>query len=74
MGWIPRYGSLWMAFPSISAPHIVSIFLPVGILLNLLKSSEESIFWFSFFLRVNMVYELNLGYPKLLGQYPFINE
>jgi hypothetical protein len=26
MGWIPRWGSLWMAFPSVSAPHFVPIF------------------------------------------------
>uniref|UniRef100_A0A0V1KHN4 Uncharacterized protein n=1 Tax=Trichinella nativa TaxID=6335 RepID=A0A0V1KHN4_9BILA len=25
MGWIPRWGSLWMAFPSVSAPHFVSV-------------------------------------------------
>ena len=24
MGWIPRLGSLWMAYPSLSAPHFVS--------------------------------------------------
>jgi hypothetical protein len=32
MGWIPRWGSLWMAFPSISVPHFVSVFSPVSIL------------------------------------------
>jgi hypothetical protein len=26
MGWIPRWGSLWMAFPWVSAPHFVPIF------------------------------------------------
>jgi len=26
MGWIPRWGSLWMAFPSVSAPHFVPEF------------------------------------------------
>jgi len=26
MGWIPRWGSLWMAFPSVSAPHSVPVF------------------------------------------------
>ena len=29
MQWIPRWGSLWMAFPSVSAPHFVSIFTPL---------------------------------------------
>jgi hypothetical protein len=33
MGWIPRWGSLWMAFPSVSAPHFVFVFAPVSILL-----------------------------------------
>ena len=26
MGWIPRWGSLWMAFSSVSAPHFVLAF------------------------------------------------
>jgi hypothetical protein len=26
MGWIPKWGNLWMAFPSISPPHFVPIF------------------------------------------------
>jgi hypothetical protein len=25
MGWIPRWGSLWMAFPSVSALNFVSV-------------------------------------------------
>ena len=28
----PRWGSLWMAFPSVSAPNFVSVFPPVNIL------------------------------------------
>ena len=32
MGKIPRWGSLWMAFPSVPAPHFVSIFPLVSIL------------------------------------------
>jgi hypothetical protein len=32
MGRNPRWGSLWMAFPSVSATHFVSIFAPVSIL------------------------------------------
>jgi hypothetical protein len=32
MGWVPRWGSLWMAFPSVSAPYFVLIFPPVSIL------------------------------------------
>ena len=47
MGWIPRWGSLWMAFPSVSAPHFVSIFPPMSILFPLLRSTEASTLWFS---------------------------
>jgi len=31
MDWIPRWGSLWMAFPSASAPNFVSVFPPINI-------------------------------------------
>jgi hypothetical protein len=50
MEWIPRWGSLWVTFPSVSAPHFVSIFPPVHILFTLLRSTEASTFWSSFFL------------------------
>ena len=26
MGWIPRWGSLWIAFSSVSVPHFVPVF------------------------------------------------
>jgi hypothetical protein len=39
-----------MSFPSISAPHFVSIFPPLSILFILLKSNEAPTFQFSFFL------------------------
>jgi hypothetical protein len=50
MDWIPRWGSLWMAFPSDSAPHFVSIFPPMSILLTLVRRTEASTFWSSLFL------------------------
>ena len=50
IGWIPRWGTLWMAFPSGSASHFISLFAPLSILFTLLKSTEESTFWSSFFL------------------------
>jgi hypothetical protein len=49
-GWVPRWGSLWMAFPSVSAPHFVSIFSPVSIFFHLLRSTEASTLWSSFLL------------------------
>jgi hypothetical protein len=50
MGWIPRWGSLWMAFPSVSAPYFVCIFAPVSILFPLLRRTDTSTLWSSFFL------------------------
>ena len=40
MGWIPRWGSLWMVIPSVSAPHLVSVYPPVGILFPLLRRTK----------------------------------
>ena len=42
MGWIPGWGwgSLWMAFLSVSAPHSVSVTPPMGILFPFLRRSE----------------------------------
>lgn len=37
MEWIPRWGSLWMAFPSVSAPHFVFVFPPMSILFPFLS-------------------------------------
>jgi hypothetical protein len=50
MGWISRLGSLWMAFPPVSALLFVSIFLPLNILFLLLRRTEALILWSSFFL------------------------
>jgi len=47
-----RRGSLWMAFPSVSALHFVYIFLPVNILSipSFLQRTKASMLWSSFFL------------------------
>ena len=50
MGWIPRWGSLWMVIPSVSAPHFVSVTPSMGILFPLLRRIEVSTLWSSFFL------------------------
>jgi hypothetical protein len=43
MGRIPRWVSLGMAFPSVSAPHFVSIFPPVSILFPLLRTEASTL-------------------------------
>jgi hypothetical protein len=48
MKWITRWGSLWMAFPSVSAPHFVSVTSSIGILIPILRRHEVSILWSSF--------------------------
>ena len=50
MGWIPRWGSLWMVIPSVSVPHFVSVTPSMGILFPLLRRIEVSTLWSSFFL------------------------
>jgi hypothetical protein len=47
MGWITRWGCLWMVIMSVSAPNYVS---SMGILLPLLRRSEVSTLRSSFFL------------------------
>jgi hypothetical protein len=50
MGWIPRWGSLWMVLPSISAPNFVSVTPSMGILFPILRRNEVSTLCSSFFL------------------------
>jgi hypothetical protein len=50
MGWIPRWDSLWMAFPSVFVPQFVSVYLPRGTLIHLLRETKVSTLWSSFFL------------------------
>jgi hypothetical protein len=64
MGWIPRWGSLWMALPSVYPSHFVSIFLPVSILFPVLRSTEASTFWSSFFLPFIWSVNCILGIPN----------
>ena len=63
-GWIPRWGSFWMAFPTVYAPHYVSIFHPMSILFPLLSRTETSTLWSSFFL--SFIWSVNciLGIPR----------
>ena len=37
MGWIPKWGSLWMVISSVSAPNFVSVTPSMGILFPLLR-------------------------------------
>ena len=48
MGWILRWGSLWMVLPSDSAPNFVTP--SMGILFPILRRNKESTLWSSFFL------------------------
>jgi hypothetical protein len=48
MGWIPRWGSLWIVHPFVLAPNFVTPFM--GILFPILKRNEGSTYWSSLFL------------------------
>ena len=72
-GWIPRWGSLWVVFPSISAPHFVSVSPLMGILIPLLRRIEISILWTSFFL--SFIWSVNCVFGILsFGANPLISE
>jgi hypothetical protein len=40
MGWIPRWDSLWMVIPSVSASYFVSVTPSMGILFPLQRMTE----------------------------------
>ena len=42
MAWIPRWGSLWMAFPSVSSLHFISLFASVSILCSFREGLPSS--------------------------------
>jgi hypothetical protein len=48
MGWIPRWGSLWMVFPSVLALNFVSVTPSNGTLIPILRRNEVSTLWSSF--------------------------
>jgi hypothetical protein len=50
MVWSPRWGSLWIDLPSVSAPNFVSVTPSMGILFPILRRNEVSTLWPSFFL------------------------
>jgi hypothetical protein len=50
MGWTPRWGSLWIVHPFVSAPNFVSVTPSMGVLFPILRRGEVSILWSLFFL------------------------
>jgi uncharacterized membrane protein len=50
MGWIPRWGSVWIVHPLISALNFVSVTPFVDILFPILRRNEVSTLWSSVFL------------------------
>jgi hypothetical protein len=47
MGWIPRWGSLWMVSPFILALNFVSVTPSMGILFPILRRNEVPTLWSS---------------------------
>jgi uncharacterized membrane protein len=50
MGWIPRWGILWIVHPFILAPSFVSVIPFMCILFPILRRNKVSRSWTSFFL------------------------
>jgi hypothetical protein len=48
MGWIPRWGSLWMVHPFVLALSFVSAIPSMDILFPILGKNEVSMCWSSF--------------------------
>jgi hypothetical protein len=68
----PQVSQYLEGFSPVSVPHFVSIFPLMRIVFPLLRRTEASTLWSSFFLGF-VVCELDLGYSKPLG-YPLISE
>jgi hypothetical protein len=52
MGWIAKWGGLWMAVPSVSAPNFVSVTPSMGTLFHLLRRILS--FWANIYLSVSL--------------------
>jgi hypothetical protein len=50
MGWIPRWGILWIVHPFVLAPNFVPVTSLMGILFPILRGNEVSTYWSSLFL------------------------
>jgi hypothetical protein len=64
MGWISRWGSLWMVLPSVSAPYFVSVTPSMVILFPLLRRIEVFTLWSSSFLSFMCFSNCILGIPS----------
>jgi hypothetical protein len=69
LGWIPRYGSLWMVLPFISAPKFVSVTPSMGFWFPIQRRGKVSTLWSLFFLSFMCFANFILfhGYSKFLG-------
>jgi hypothetical protein len=71
MGSIPRWGSLWIAFSSVSALHSVTIVPPVTVLTPIQRSTEASTLSSSFFLSFIWSVDCILSIPNFWGNIHF---
>ena len=66
MGWIPKWGSLWMVVPSVFALNFVSVTPSMDILFSILRRDEVHTLVF-LLLEFHVFCKLYLGYSELLG-------
>jgi hypothetical protein len=67
MGCFPRWDSLCLVIPSVSAPYFVSVTPSIGILFPLLRRIEVSTILVFLLLEFHLFCKLYLGYSELLG-------
>jgi hypothetical protein len=67
MGWIPKWGSLWIVHPFFLTPNFVFVTPSMGILFLILRRNEVSTHWSSLFLIFLVFCKLYLGYSMFLG-------
>ena len=70
MRWIPRWSSLWMVIPSVSASHYVAVTPSMGILFLILIRIKVSTLWSSFFLSFVCFAICILGIPRFCANIP----
>ena len=73
MGWIPRWGNLWMVHPFILASNFVSVTPFMGILFPILRRNEVSTHWSSFLIFLCFGCCI-LGILGFWANYPLISE
>jgi hypothetical protein len=56
MVWFPRWDSIYIVLPSVSAPKFVSVTPSMGVLFPILRRGKVSTLWSSFLVMISIVF------------------